>query len=195
MCDRALAFGSSLTEMAKVSKGELIENRIILWDREDSRAMYSSGYYGKPLGVAKPRGTDFDAPLILDLIEGYYLLKKHRLTVQGRAGGLTRSTLRALCEAEYSDFPDKYAVYEHLREAGLVVAPGIKFGCDFAVYKHGPGIDHAPYLVQVLKPTYGLTATHIVLSGRLATTVRKQFLIATVKGQKVSFISFDWWRA
>jgi tRNA splicing endonuclease len=34
-----------------------------------------------------------------------------------------------------------------------------------------------------------------MLSGRLATTVRKQFLIATVKGGRVSFLSFDWWRA
>lgn len=108
---------------------------------------------------------------------------------------MSRKALRALCESEYNDFSDKYAVYEHLRDAGLVVTPGIKFGCDFAVYKHGPGIDHAPYLVQVMKPGHGLTATHIVLSGRLATTVRKQFLIATVKGRRISFLSFDWWRA
>jgi tRNA-intron endonuclease len=75
------------------------------------------------------------------------------------------------------------------------VTPGIKFGCDFAVYKHRPGIDHAPYLVQVMKLGHGPIATYIMLSGRLATTVRKQFLIATVKGGRVSFLSFDWWRA
>ncbi len=181
--------------MSKPARGELVENRIILWGTDESRDMYSSGYYGKPLGVAKPKGTDFEGPLILDLIEGYYLLSKDRLKVGRKGGALTRSALRSLCEAEYTEFADKYTVYEHLRDAGLVVTPGIKFGCDFAVYKHGPGIDHAPYLVQVMKPSHGLTATHIVLSGRLATTVRKQFLIATVRAGRVSFISFDWWRA
>ena len=181
--------------LARPAAGELVENRIILWGTEESRSMYSSGYYGKPLGVSKPKGVDFDAPLILDLIEGYYLQRKERLVVKGPGGKMSRKALRALCESEYNDFPDKYAVYEHLRNAGLVVTPGIKFGCDFAVYKHGPGIDHAPYLVQFMKPGHGLTATHIVLSGRLATTVRKQFLIATVRGRRIFFFSFDWWRA
>lgn len=181
--------------MSRPALGELVENRIILWGTEESRGMYSAGYYGKPLGVAKPKGVDFEAPLILDLIEGLYLQKRGRLLVKGPGGRMSRRALKELCESQYNDFSDKYVVYEHLRDAGLVVTPGIKFGCDFAVYKHGPGIDHAPYLVQVLKPGYGLTATHIVLSGRLATTVRKQFLVATVTGRRVSFISFDWWRA
>jgi tRNA-intron endonuclease len=176
-------------------KGELVENRIIVWDLEDSRKLYSQGYYGKPLGVAKPKGADFHAPLILDLIEGYFLLRKKRLTIAKGGSKVSPWVLKRLCESEYTDFGDKYAVYEHLREAGLVVAPGIKFGCDFAVYKHGPGIDHAPYLIQVMRPDDGLTATHIVLSGRLATTVRKQFLIAVVRAKKVTFLAFDWWRA
>jgi tRNA-intron endonuclease len=175
--------------------GELVENRIIVWDVEQSRGLYSKGYFGKPLGVAKPKGTDFDAPLLLDLIEGYYLLKNGRLkiTFGGRKVGLRR--LRALCEKEYVSFRDKYVVYEKLRNSGYVVTPGIKFGCDFAVYRQGPGVDHAPYLIQVMKPSSELSATHIVLSGRLATTVRKQFLIAMVEGKRVSFIAFDWWRA
>ncbi|HVP22326.1 MAG TPA: tRNA-intron lyase [Conexivisphaerales archaeon] len=181
--------------MPKPALGELVENRIILWGDDEARSMYSSGYYGKPMGVAKPKGTDFNAPLILDLIEGYYLQRKRRLSISTKDGKLSRKGLRELCEREYNDFGDKYAVYEHLRDSGMVVTPGIKFGCDFAVYKHGPGIDHAPYLVQVMKPSHGLTATHVVLSGRLATTVRKQFLIATVRGGRVSFLAFDWWRA
>ena len=88
-------------------------------------------------------------------------------------------------------------VYSHLREAGFVVAPGIKFGSDFAVYEHGPGIDHAPYIVQVVKPGTVMTATGAVRSGRLATTVRKQFIIAVADAQKMSvdFLAYDWWRA
>jgi tRNA-intron endonuclease, archaea type len=65
------------------------------------------------------------------------------------------------------------------------------------VYERGPGIDHAPYLVQVYKPGFDITATAIVLAGRLATTVKKQFIIAIPKTneREVEFIGFDWWRA
>lgn len=176
-------------------KGELVENRVIIWDINDSRELYSSGFYGKPLGISKPKGKDFDAPLILDLIEAYYLVRKKVLKVYSKEGRVSGEELRKKCLAEYADFKDKYQAYNMLRDLGYIVTPGIKFGCDFAVYRHGPGIDHAPFLIQVMKPGDDITATYLVLSGRLATTVRKQFVIASVRGKKVSFISFDWWRA
>ena len=94
-------------------------------------------------------------------------------------------------------FKEKFLVYKELRSRGYVVAPGIKFGSDFAVYEHGPGIDHAPYIIQVMVPQANLTATSIVLAGRLATTVKKKFLIAVVNysQEDVEFLSFEWWRA
>ena len=55
------------------------------------------------------------------------------------------------------DFDIKYLVFKKLRDVGYVVSPGIKFGCDFAVYEHGPGIDHAPYLVQVVDNRHDIT--------------------------------------
>lgn len=181
------------------AKGELVENRIIVWELEEARRLFKEGFYGKPLGIPKPKNADFDAPLILDLIEGYYLVKKRRLEVyNGTPPFRVRpSTIERICRSEYVDFKEKFLVYKELREAGYVVAPGIKFGCDFAVYEHGPGIDHAPFLVQVAKPDTRVTATGIVLSGRLATTVRKQFVVAVADAgkEKVNFISFDWWRA
>ena len=39
------------------------------------------GYYGKPLGVPKPKGPDFEAPLVLDLIEARYLVENGLLEV------------------------------------------------------------------------------------------------------------------
>jgi tRNA-intron endonuclease len=37
----------------------------------------------------------------------------------------------------------------------------------------------------------------IVLAGRLATTVKKQFILAIVNqgNDSVKFVGFDWWRA
>jgi tRNA-intron endonuclease len=178
--------------------GRLVENRIVIWDIPDSRTVFGSGYYGKPLGVPKPKGTDFDAPLVLDLIEGCYLVEKGRLKVSQIDGkAVSLADIKKMCKRQYVDFETQYFVFQNLRDKGYVVTPGIKFGCDFAVYEHGPGIDHAPYLVQVFRPTDNLTATGVVLAGRLATTVKKQYILAIpkVKEKKVDYVGFDWWRA
>jgi tRNA-intron endonuclease len=183
---------------AKVPVGRLFENRIVVWDIESSRRLFKEAYYGKPLGIPKPKDFEFDAPLILDLMEGYYLAKKKKLRVEDQEGkSIAAERLEAICERSYSDFAEKYRVYSLLKDGGYVVAPGIKFGTDFAVYEHGPGIDHAPYIVQVEKAGNEINATDMVRSGRLATTVRKQFIIAVVGGtkEKVDFLTFDWWRA
>jgi tRNA-intron endonuclease, archaea type len=178
--------------------GRLFQNRIVVWDVGESRRLFKEGYYGKPLGIPKPKDFMFEAPLILDLMEGYYLMKKKSLSVSDVDGNrLTEPALERVCEASYAEFQAKYAVYRKLREAGYVVTPGIKFGSDFAVYEHGPGIDHAPYIVQVMSPESKVTATSLVRSGRLATTVRKQFIIAISDphGGPVEFLRYDWWRA
>jgi tRNA-intron endonuclease, archaea type len=184
--------------MVIVISGRLVENRIVIWDISDSRALFGSGYYGKPLGIPKPKGTDFDAPLVLDLIEGCYLVEKRRLQlfhIDGKQVSLNE--IRKICKKQYVDFDAKYLVFQNLRNKGYIVTPGIKFGCDFAVYEQGPGIDHAPYLVRVFRATDDLTATGMVLAGRLATTVKKQFILALPKvtERKVDYVGFDWWRA
>jgi len=178
--------------------GRLVENRIVVWDVTHSRKLFGSGYYGKPLGIPKPKGTEFDAPLVLDLIEGCYLVEKNKLEVFHSDGKpVPFAKIKKICKEEYVDFDAKYFVYHDLRDKGYIVTPGIKFGCDFAVYEQGPGIDHAPYLVQVFRATDELAATGIVLAGRLATTVKKQFILAIPKEKqkKVDFVGFDWWRA
>jgi tRNA-intron endonuclease len=180
------------------ARGRLFENRVVVWDIETSRRLFKDGYYGKPLGIPKPKDFEFDAPLILDLMEAYHLMTKKAVTVEDQSGKeLTLKQLQEVCEASYSDFREKFMVYRKLREAGYVVTPGIKFGSDFAVYEHGPGIDHAPYIVQVMGSGSTMTATSMVRSGRLATTVRKQFIIAIPDDGKktVEFLRYDWWRA
>jgi tRNA-intron endonuclease len=180
------------------ARGKLFENRVVVWDIDASRRLFRDGYYGKPLGIPKPKDFDFDAPLILDLMEGYYLMMRKAICIEDQSGReLTPRQLQDVCEASYTDFKEKFMVYKKLREAGYVVTPGIKFGSDFAVYEHGPGIDHAPYIVQVMGQNSTMTATSMVRSGRLATTVRKQFIIAIPDhGKKtVEFLRYDWWRA
>jgi tRNA splicing endonuclease len=92
--------------------GRLVDNRIVVWDIEDSRALFGDGYYGKPLGVSKPRGSDFVAPLVLDLIEGCYLAEKGRLNIVRMDGSVvSNSEIKKICRRQYSDFDSKYGVF------------------------------------------------------------------------------------
>lgn len=145
--------------------------------------------------MTKPKPEEINVPLILDLIEGLYLQEKSKLKVFHAKKLVTEKELLEICRREYHNFDKKYMVYKDFRDKGYIVNPGIKFGCDFAVYQKGPGIDHAPYLLQVYNSTDTISATSVVLAGRLATTVRKQFILAIPKGNKVDCLALDWWRA
>jgi tRNA-intron endonuclease len=184
--------------MAKI-KVELIENFLVVWKPADGSDLYKTGFYGKPVGIPKPKVPEFKVPLLLGLMEGLYLLEKGKITIyEGSAKhkvGLKK--LRQKAKQLYGEFEEKYAVYQDLRDSGLIVTPGIKFGCDFAVYKYGPGVEHAPYMVSVKKAGSEISATEIVKAGRLATTVRKRFIIAVpdLAAEKTEYLIFKWFKA
>ena len=173
----------------------LPDSRLIVWSPEEGMRLYSLGFYGKPLGIAKPK-EEFDAPLVLDPIEGVYLLEKGLIRVYSgeEKRDVSLVELESIARQTLHDFEHKYRVYRDLRERGFAVTPGIKYGCDFAVYEHGPGVDHAPFIVQVSVSGDHISAPQIVEAGRLATTVRKMFIIAVVEEEKVQYLGFKWWR-
>lgn len=185
--------------MSRKIEVEFIENFLVVWNPAEGSELYKMGFYGKPLGIPKPKIAEFNAPLVLDLMEGLYLAEKGIIVVhegpQRRKVGLRK--LRQEAKQLYDEFDEKYAVYRDFRDNGFVVTPGIKFGCDFAVYKHGPGIEHAPYMVSVKKAKAEITATEIVKAGRLATTVRKRFIIAVpdLEKEKIRYLIFKWFKA
>ncbi len=178
---------------------ELLDNFLVVWNPEYGSRLYKLGYYGKPLGIAKPKIPEFDVPLILDLMEGLYLVETGEINVyRGSEKKKVRfSKLRKRAKKLYDNFDAKYSVYRDLRGQELIVTPGIKFGCDFAVYKHGPGVDHAPYMVSVRKAKDEITAPDVVKAGRLATTVRKRFIIAIpdLEAEKICYLIFKWFKA
>ena len=177
-------------------KGEIIENRIIVWDIQESRDLFRNGYFGKPIGIPKPNPDEINVPLILDLMEGCYLLEISKIKIYRDKKKVSLDELIKICREEYHNFDKKYLVYKDFREKEYVVNPGIKFGCDFAVYNRGPGIDHAPYLIQVYNKSDPISSTDVVLAGRLASSVKKQFILAIPSGKSsVDYLALDWWKA
>ena len=92
----------------------------------------------------------------------------------------------------YDNFIDKYDIYEDLRDKGWIVRPGLKFGADFAVYEKGPGLDHSPYIIQIMAKTVKLSAIDIVRAGRLANSVKKDFIIANALTR--TYYRFNWFK-
>jgi tRNA-intron endonuclease len=172
----------------------LADGRLIVWSIDDGRHLFNTEFYGKPLGNPKPK-EDFEEPLILDLVEGVYLLEKKVIAVKSNGRKMAAPSLKKLARQRLDGFDAKYHVYRDLREKGFVVTPGIKYGCDFAVYEHGPGIDHAPYIIQVMSRDDPMSAAEIVKAGRLASTVRKTFIAALPDRKGVEYLEFKWWKA
>ncbi len=63
-------------------QAELIGTRLIVWDHKSGLGIYRSGFFGKPVGIPKPKpDQDFEVPLLLDLMEGLYLPETKRIRV------------------------------------------------------------------------------------------------------------------
>jgi tRNA-intron endonuclease len=183
-------------------EAELIGDRIVIWNPNNGSKVYQRGFFGKPIGISKPKSTEFNTPLILGLIEVLYLIEKKviRIISGERRKRIGVKRLRKHAEKIYDNYQLQYIVYRDLRNKGYIVLPGIKFGSEFAIYERGPGIDHSPYLISVKHSNDNIMPTDIVRAGRLATSVRKKFIIAIPNSsahtrKKIQYLVFNWFKA
>jgi len=173
----------------------LVNNRVIIFDIEKGRELYRRGFYGKFVGIRKAKTLDIQRPLELTLFEALYLHRKGLLRIRDiNRVELKEEDIWRIGRENYENFDIVFKIYTDLREKGYVVKSGMKFGATFAVYEHGPGIDHAPFLVHVIPYQEELDPIEIVRAGRLSHSVRKKFVIATVnpETEKISYYSFKW---
>ncbi|HMF32701.1 MAG TPA: tRNA-intron lyase [Candidatus Lokiarchaeia archaeon] len=171
----------------------LMNGRVVALDPAVGMYLYGGGrFYGQPVGIHKPKSNIFSKPLELSCMEATYLLKKGMVEVINFESGepVSLEDLNTIASQEFDDFESKFAIYEDLRDKGYIARPGLKFGADFAVYKHGPGKDHSLFIVQVMKANSTISAIDMVRAGRLATSVRKRFVIANPTTR--SYYVFQW---
>ncbi|MFX1560521.1 MAG: tRNA-intron lyase [Promethearchaeota archaeon] len=186
-----------MNEASIVAEAKLVGDKGIVWNAEHGMKLYEEGYFGQPVGIRKPKVPVFDKPLTLSLIECAYLTQQKRLNVRRHDDDTVLSVEDILqVGSEISDdFRVRYTVYSQLRNRGFVVRLGLKFGTEFAVYEIGPGKDHSPFLVHVIHRKEGVIPLDIVRAGRLALSVNKEFIIATVKeNDEIVYYSFIWYR-
>jgi tRNA-intron endonuclease len=167
----------------------------VLLDEENGPELYREGFYGKPLGIDKPKTPIFKAKIILSFYEALYLKRKKNLKILDSLGNEIKEE-EILKEASnyIDDFDIKFAVYEDLRNKGYIPKPGMKYGVTYLVYEYGPGLDHAPFLVHVIKQAENMEVLEILRAGRLSHSVKKRLIIATVepKSYRISYYLFKW---
>lgn len=87
----------------------------------------------------------------------------------------------------------KYRVYRDLWKKGYYITTGHKFGADFLVYLGDPIAYHAVFIVHCIEdPDHEMHPSEVVAIGRLATSVKKRAVLATLKDSEVSYITMNW---
>jgi tRNA-intron endonuclease, archaea type len=181
---------------------KLVGDEVLVFNHDQGSSLYAKGFYGKPVGIKKPDpNLPFDRELQLDLLEAVHLVKKEWLVVEDSLTGQQYSAveIEEIAERKYDKFKQRSLVYEDLRSKGYIVRPGLKFGADFTVYRQGPGLDHSSFVVLVLENENRISAMDMVRAGRLATSVKKRFVIASISSSEstmpsIVYYVFKWFK-
>ena len=156
-------------------EGEIKEERIVVWDLDKGRNLFNTGWYGK---IVEDR-------LELSLVEAAYLLEKKKLKIK-------KFTFKKFFNHAMKidkRFNVRYIVYKDIRERGLPIRTGFKFGCDFRVYergvkpmKRGPKTakEHTKWVVFAVPEDYTCSFQELSRAVRLAHNIRANMLWAIV---------------
>jgi tRNA-intron endonuclease len=122
---------------------------------------------------------------VLSIIEAAYLVDGEKMDVVKDDAALSFEELVKLGSLNQPEFLNKYLVYKDLRERGLVVRTGLKFGTDFRLYDRGEGVGkgHSKYLVHVVPEEYTCSFPEMARALRLAKNVHKDMIYAIVDGE------------
>jgi tRNA-intron endonuclease len=169
----------------EVFEGELIEERVIIWDKKASNLYYEYGY-GKPVPLESPERLE------LDLIEATYLLEKGKLKIYVKENNKKRvldlREMMKIGESRLNQFHAQYVVYSDLRNKGYLVKTGYKFGAHFRVYEKGVKIkrgpkapfEHTKFVVHAVPEEAAFSLPEMSRAVRLAHNIRATFVWAVV---------------
>jgi tRNA-intron endonuclease, archaea type len=158
---------------------ELHDDKVIVW--KDFEKIYEPGYYGKT----------FTDRLELSLIEALLLVKRGRLNLKKDKKTVNFEDLYKHAASLDERLPERYRVYEDLRERGLLVRTGFKFGCDFRVYDRGVQLkkgpksakEHTKWIVFAVSEDYTCSFQELSRAVRLAHNIRAKMLWAVVDSE------------
>jgi tRNA-intron endonuclease len=175
--------GGTTVDLPKSVPGHLLGDRLLCWD--PPAALYESAFFGRPLSGREGIGDD---GLQLSLVEAAYLAEAGVLDCDAGPEAVRECGRRV----EGKRFDRRLAVYERLRESGVVPKTGFKFGADFRTYATVASVDdlgHSELLVRVLAADHVFAPRDLALDVRLAGGVRKEMAFALVDAGEPTWLS------
>jgi tRNA-intron endonuclease len=162
--------------------GHLLEDRVVITGKE-AHELYAAGFYGKPA----------PGSLQLSFLEAAYLLDRDVLDIKNARTGkkVAQRELLKIARDRQDEFDERLRAYSDLRDRGMVVKTGFKYGTHFRVYQGDPSNTHAKYLMHAVPEDYASTWPELSRAVRLAHGVRKDILFSRVLGKEMEYIQFN----
>lgn len=168
-------------------RASLLEDRVIVWDIQETQNLHNELLYGKPLDEKR---------LHLSLIEAAYLQVNGLIIIRDSKKDVKNNILAPDIFAEQAaivdpDFPLKLAVYKDLRDQGMVVKTGYKFGSHYRVYRKVNSkskMKHSEFLVHAIDNDHIFNLPQLSRAVRLAHSVRKQMIFAWKAGNNIRYL-------
>lgn len=163
-------------------KAELQEDRVIIYDKSVANEIFENGWFGDFL----------ENRLELALVEAAFLSERQKIEIIKSKKKISFQEFYKYCLKIDPRFQIRYVVYKDLRERGLPVRTGFKFGCDFRVYergvkpiKKGPKAphEHTKWIVFCVAEDYSCSFQELSRAVRLAHNIRANMLWAVIDNE------------
>lgn len=159
--------------------GTLGQNRVLVPLDKTSGALQEQGFFGQAMG----------SMINLSLIEALYLMESGLLVIENTSPEI----LFATAQREQPDVDLRYRVYRQLRDRGVRVKTGFKYGTHFRAYSMNPHRSHADYLVHVFPDGTTVDWQEISRGIRVAHGVNKRILFTTpLLVERNEFLELAW---
>ncbi|MDD4308342.1 MAG: tRNA-intron lyase, partial [Thermoplasmata archaeon] len=154
----------------------LLRDRVLVLDECEAQMLHNIEFFGKLVG----------ATLHLSLLETAFLMDRWLIKVRSAQTGkfITLATLRKMAKKAQPDFDLRLQIYADLKQKGILVKTGFKYGSHFRAYTGDPETNHAKYLVHSIPENYVGMWAEISRAVRLAHGVKKEILLGRQKGEK-----------
>jgi len=172
--------GNSKKHIFSKGKGVLLDNRVIVFDEKLAKNLFEREFYGK----------FFESALQLSFVESLFLLENKVIEILSLNGKkISKNDFLKVAKKIQPDIDLRLLVFKDLKNRGLIVKTGFKFGSHFRVYTRSPDDIHAEYLVHVVDKDYEAVWSEFSRAVRLAHSVNKEIVFAKA-GKNIEYIRF-----
>lgn len=167
----------------KIATAEFLDNKLIIFDEKQGMAVFNEKFFGKWIEEEKTKY------LQLSLEEGMILIERELIDINVKGKPIDIKKFYSLCFKTDKEFPQKYTVYNNLRNRGFIVKSGFKFGTHFRVYDRGVNPyksgsketkEHTKYNVHSVPENHTMSYQEWSRYVRLSQNIRAKALLGVV---------------